>query len=290
MLEKSAQTLLDIRSKRIWPGLDHKILLGWNALMVSAYSATYTALANETYKQAAIQNLDFLEAQFGPGNSSVPNRRNWRHSASQEFAFLEDYAYLISAFIEVYQLNFDAKYLRLAAETTEYVLEHFYEPASGMFLFTDKDQTDILFRKKDLYDSATPSGNSTMVHNLQKLGIYVDRPEWREIASTMLWAMRDTLEKYPLSFQRWATAMLNEHYPLLEIAIVGQNAFEKAKEIQKQYFPNKILAASQEADDTLPLLAGKPGGQDALIYVCRDYACQRPVSSLEEFWDLVNSR
>lgn len=279
-LRVSAEKLLKIRSERVWPGLDNKILLGWNALMVSAYVAAYNALGHPEYKQAAIKNLDFLQENFHP--AAQPGTP-WRHSSAQAYAFLEDYAYLIAAWIEVYQISFDSKYLQLAGACTDYVLEHFFEADSGMFLFTDKDQRDILFRKKDLYDNATPSGNSTMVLNLQRLGIYLDRPEWRAIASKMLLAMRETLGKYPLSFQRWASALLNEVYPLHEIAIVGENAFEKAQEIQKRHFPNKILAASLHPDDTQPLLAGKPGGKESWIYVCQNFACQRPVLTLEEF-------
>lgn len=286
-LSLCAQKLLDLRSRRIWPGLDDKILLGWNALMVSAYAAAFTTLGNESYRQTAIRNLDYLFENFRIQSADSPR---WRHSAAQSFAFLDDYAYLIAAWLDVYQITFDPDYLQLAGACTEYVFTHFHDPESEMFFYTDRDQVDILFRKKDLYDNATPSGNSTMVHNLQRLGILLDRADWREAALKMLASMRNTVEKYPLSFQRWATAMLNETEPLHEIAIVGENAFEKALEIQRHFLPNKVIAASRQPDETQPLLAGKPGGADAFIYVCRDYACQRPVLDLEDFWALVNSR
>lgn len=296
-LNSSAEKLLAVRSKRIWPSLDDKILLGWNALMASAYASAFTALGHIEYKDAAVRNLKFLQNSFQVQNESssanqpLPdiNGHHWRHSKSQPFAFLDDYAYLIAACIDVYQITFDPEYLQLAGNCTDYVLEHFHDPETGLFFYTDIKQTDILFRKKDLYDNATPSGNSTMVHNLQRLGILLDRPEWRDTASSMLVAIRETLEKYPLSFERWASAMLNEVYPIQEIAIVGKNAFEKALEIQRGFLPNKVIAASRLPDDTQPLLAGKPGAEDALIYVCRDFACQKPVSTIEDFWVLVNS-
>jgi Highly conserved protein containing a thioredoxin domain len=179
--------------------------------------------------------------------------------------------------------------LKEAAQCTEYVLEHFFDPGSGTFFFTDKSQSDILFRKKDLYDNATPSGNSVMAHNLQRLALLLGRTEWRELAQKMLDAMRATVERYPLSFGRWAAAMLNEARPMHEIAVVGGNAVEKAREIQRKYIPNKVVAASQAPDNQVPLLADKPGGSDALIYVCRDFACQKPVRTVEACWDLVNS-
>lgn len=64
---------------------------------------------------------------------------------------------------------------------------------------------------------------------------------------------------------------------------------EKALMMQQTFIPNKVIAASLEQDDTQPLLANKPGAADALLYVCRDFACQKPVSTLEEFWALVKS-
>jgi uncharacterized protein YyaL (SSP411 family) len=285
-LKQSANILLETRSKRIWPGLDNKVLLGWNALMASAHISAYSALGNEAYLQVAERNLLFLRKTLKGQGSGSPL---YRHSASQPFAFLDDYAYLIAAWTDFYEATFDAFCLEEAAQCTEYVLEHFFDPGSGTFFFTDKSQSDILFRKKDLYDNATPSGNSVMAHNLQRLALLLGRMEWRELARKMLDAMRATVERYPLSFGRWAAAMLNEAYPMHEIAVVGENAVETAREIQRKYFPNKVVAASQASDNKVPLLADKPGGSDALIYVCKDFACQKPVRTVEACWDLVNS-
>jgi uncharacterized protein YyaL (SSP411 family) len=98
-LKTSADKLLQVRSKRIWPGLDHKILLDWNALMVSAYAAAYSALGHEKYKDAAIRNLDYL-------NHTLRNvEGTWKHSSAQDAAFLDDYAFLIAAWIDVYQIR-----------------------------------------------------------------------------------------------------------------------------------------------------------------------------------------
>lgn len=284
LLHTCGEKLLQVRSKRIWPGLDHKILLDWNALMVSAYAAAFSALGKESYRQAAVKNLDYLGRHLRNPDGT------WRHSVSQESAFLDDYAFLIAAWIDVHQITFDPVYLDLARDGVSYVLDHFMDPETGLFFNTDVQQVDIVFRKKNLYDNATPSGNSTMVHNLQRLGLLLDQPEWREQAQKMLAAMRDTVEKYPRSFERWALAMLNETYPMHEIGIVGDNALEKALQIQKGFLPNKVLAVSGLPTEDQPLLKGKSGAEDALIYVCRDFACQKPVLSIDAFWNLVNSQ
>ncbi|HRI58482.1 MAG TPA: thioredoxin domain-containing protein, partial [Saprospiraceae bacterium] len=206
---------------------------------------------------------------------------------SQDDAFLEDYAFLIAALIDLYQITFNVRYLQIAEKYTDDVLSYFFDAETGLFFFTDARQSDVVLRKKDLYDNATPSGNSTMALNLQRLGILADRREWRETASDMLLTLRETVERYPLSFERWATAMMNEVYPLHEIAVVGDNGEEKALAIQKQFLPNKVIAATRYPNDDLPLLAGKPGNPEALVYVCRDFTCRRPVSDLDEFRQIV---
>ena len=281
-LKTCREKLFAVRSKRVWPGLDNKILLSWNALMTSAFAAAFTALGHDEYRETAIRNVDFLLKNFADGDSG-----RLRHSASQDDAFLEDYAFFIATLTEVYQITFDVRYLQLAGKYTDYVLSYFHDSETGLFFFTDANQSDIILRKKDLYDNATPSGNSTMALNLQRLGILLDRHDWRETASRMLLTMREAVERYPLSFERWATAMMNETQPMHEIAVVGDNAVEKAVEIQKGFLPNKIIAASKTPTDDIPLLAGKPGATDALIYVCRDFACQRPVTNLSEFRQMV---
>jgi len=281
-LKTSREKLFAVRSKRVWPGLDDKILLSWNALMASGYVAAFTAFGYEKYREAAVRNVEFLLKNFADWQAA-----RLKHSASQDEAFLEDYAFFIAALTDVYQITFDVRYLQMAGKYADAVLDHFLDAESGLFFFTDARQADIILRKKDLYDNATPSGNSTMALNLQRLGILLDRNDWRERASAMLATMRESVERYPLSFERWAAAMMNEVYPLHEIAVVGDNAAEKALEIQKEFLPNKVIAAAVIPDEEMPLLAGKTGQSDALIYVCRDFACQRPVSDLSEFRQMV---
>jgi hypothetical protein len=283
-LGQSRRQLFAVRTQRVYPGLDHKIILGWNALMASAYAAAFTALGTADYRTAAIRNVDFLLRAFFTEASGVETGWHvWTDGRVQYPAFLEDYAYLIAALTDVYQISFDRKYLMAAAKYTRHVLSSFEDTETGLFYMTMAGQADIALRKKDLYDNATPSGNSVMVHNLQRLGVLLDLPEWRDKADTMIAAIRQTVEKYPLSFENWVTAMMQQEFPFAEIAVIGENAEEKAIQLQRLFVPHKVVAASREASDEWPLLAGKSGAPDALIYVCRNYACLRPVTTPDEF-------
>ncbi len=280
------QTLLEVRSKRIWPLLDTKILLDWNALMVTAHTRAYTALGDETYRQAATKGMAFILKHLRihePDGSTLPMLR---HAVSQPYAFLDDYAFLIAALIDLYEITFEEPYLRLAEQYTAYVLQAFAGGDNPLFYFPAEGQNDILLRKKDLYDNATPAGNSVMAHNLQKLGRLLDRPEWLEKVSDLLKTMRPSVVQFPRSFSKWATAFLHAETPPVEIAVVGANAIEKALELQRRFIPNKIIAASPWPTAAIALLAGKQGAADAMIYRCQDYTCHKPVVSLEAFWDI----
>jgi hypothetical protein len=286
-LADARAVLFDVRKKRVAPGLDDKVLLDWNALMVSAYADAYAALGQEAYREKAEKAVAFLLKNFERPDGGLYHA--WKNGQAQYEAFLDDYAFLIAALTDLWQITFKPHYLELAGKYTEQVLSYFYDADSGLFYFTDVRQPELVVRKKDLYDNATPSGNSTMALNLQRLSILLHKPAWHDMAVRMLTSMRETVERYPLSFERWASAMQHETYGWHEIAVVGDNAVDKVMKIARMPLPNKVLAATVEAgDDAMPLLAGKAGGADAWIYLCRDYACRRPVQTVEAFLELLN--
>jgi hypothetical protein len=280
-LRVSREKLFAEREKRVRPGLDDKILLDWNALMCTAYAKAYMALGEATYRETAERNLAFLLEKFRQ-DEGQRFYHTYKEGNAQYDAFLDDYANLLEAIIHVYQIDFDEQKLELARSILEFVLENFWDAQSKLFFFTDGRQQDIPVRRKELYDNATPSGNSTMIHNLLYLSILLGESRYKEIAVDMLKAMRDAVERYPSSFARWATALTLLVHPMHEIAVVGDQAENLAEELNRLYLPNAILMASAEASDDYPLLAGRNASEQTNIYICRDYACQMPVQSVEE--------
>jgi len=287
-LAVARQKLFDVRHRRIHPALDDKILLDWNALICSAYAKAYSALGLETYRKAAEKNLRFLfEKMVQPDGLTLYH--TYKDGKAQYDGFLDDYAFLIEALVDVYEITFDTSWLLQAERYMAFVLDHFLDASDKLFYFTSAKQQDILLRKKDLYDSATPSGNATMVRNLQRLGILLGHEEYRKLASKMLGALKKSVEKYPGSFARWATAMLSEAHGIPEIAVVGCQAATLAAAINAGFLPQKVLMAATNPNGiNYPLLMGKTAGSDTLIYYCRDYACQQPVRTVEEFRQLVH--
>lgn len=284
--------LMAQRDLRIRPGLDDKILLAWNALLVSGYAKAYTALGNVDYKNAAVRNLDFLLAKFKKDEQGAfyhTYKKVGKNEQTQYDAFLDDYAYLIAALLDVYEISLETRYLRQAADLTEYTLTQFFDDTRNLFYFTSKDQRDVVLRKIELYDNALPSGNSTMVQNLHRLGLIWGKMQYIELAGAMLKEMLSGAERYPSSFARWANALLHMVYPMLEVAVIGNEASSLSLEFQQNFIPNKVLMGASTANDEFPLLAGRDTQDKTKIFVCRNYACQLPVETVAEALALIEN-
>ncbi len=269
------------RNQRIKPGLDDKILLDWNALMTTGYAKAYAALGNLKYKEAAERNISFIYKAFQQSKKKGLFH-TYKNGQAQYDAFLSDYAYLIEALLETYFITFKEEYLHQADELVVYTIKNFYDPTAYLFFYTNAHQTDIIIRKKEWYDNATPSGNSTMVHNLQRLGVLLEKEDYQDMARKMLQTMKDSLFKYPTSFSRWGSAYLQEIYGIKEVAIVGKTAYEYAKTINEWFVPNKVIMATEKKQSNFPLLADKSVLQDTMVYVCENYACQQPTNDLQK--------
>jgi uncharacterized protein YyaL (SSP411 family) len=194
---------------------------------------------------------------------------------------------MIAALLDLLVVTSEVRYLQLAEHYTEYVLEAFYDSDQHNMYSTRREQTDIIVRKKDFYDNATPSGNSTMVHNLQRLNLVVDRAEWREMPGRMLDAMKSSVTQFPLSFAGWAQVLLHHMQPPVQIAVAGGDANDKAAMIRKRFIPNSMIMASDGENSGIPLFAGKSGEKESLIYLCENFVCRKPVVSLNELWEMI---
>lgn len=280
--------LFNAREQRVRPGLDDKILLGWNAMMTTAYAKAHAAIGEQDFLDTAVTNIQFLLEKFRQPDS-VSFFHTYKEGLAQYDAFLDDYALLIEALIEVYQINLDTALLRQAGDLCGYLMDHFLDSGHNLFYFTGQSQEDIPLRRRELYDSATPSGNSTMAHNLHKLGLLLGKPVFSQLAVDMLRGVKTSVEQYPNSFGRWANALLYQSYPYYEIALVGQQAAAKAIHLQQSFIPNAVVMASTTANEDWPLLAGRGTGGDTNIYVCQKYACKRPVDTVKAALELLNN-
>lgn len=278
-VQQANSTLLAERNKRIRPQLDDKILLGWNALMNTSLSKAYAALGDESYKELAVKNMKFILSKFRKG-ATDSFFHTYKNNVAKNPAFLDDYACLIQALIHLQEITGNMEYLDQAQKLTAFVIENFREEASVFFYFTHRDQHDVVIRKKEIYDSAVPSGNSIMAWNLLYLAIVYDRTEWSENVVKMLKALLQTTVSYPTSFGVWADILQKVVTGIDEIALTGENSDKLHKEILHIFIPHKILQVSAYENEKFPLLTGKVFTEKPYIFLCKNYACQAPVTDI----------
>jgi len=287
-MDEGLHQLLAVRNTRVRPITDDKILLGWNAMMVTALCKASAALGDEDYKDLAITTMNFLIQQLGVGENKTAMCHTYKNGTAKVPAFVDDYAAVIQACINLQEITSDTRWLLKAKEMTQYVMDNFEDDATGFLFFTDVSQTDVILRKKEVYDGATPSGNSVMLHNLVYLSIAFNEPVWHQKATALLTSLSTAIIKYPTSFGIWASAILAQAYGIDELAIVGEHFAEKRKELLKNYLPHRILQAAKTANNKFPLLAGKEN-EKTLIYLCKQYACKAPVDTIAKLLLMTNS-
>jgi len=284
--------LLDMRSKRIPPGTDNKILVSWNALMMIAFAEAGRHLSNEAYTQTAKKNADFLIH-----NLFIEGRllRSWRGGNAKYNAYLEDYAGLSLALLSLYQSDPNPRWYQFALRLGDDIVAHFSDSEGGFFDTRD-DHESLLLRPKDLQDNAFPSGNALAVLALLQLSFYGDRTEFRAIAEKTLTTNAEQMVKYPTAFAQWLIAADFAIEPSLEIAILGKPEFPGANDLihalWSEWHPNMVTAAAPypPPPGSPSLLDNRPlHNESPTAYVCRQFVCKHPVNTPEELITEITS-
>ncbi len=251
--------------------------------MITACCKAASATGNLKYSQLAQDCMLFLEEKCGIGGW----KHTYKNGVAKYPAFLDDCAYLIQAYINLQEVTGNSTWLYKAKALTEHVMQDFSDNEQLLFYFTPAGQENLIVRKKEVYDGATPSGNSVMAQNLHYLSIIFNNNNWLAMAQAMVASLAQASIKYPVSFGCWASVLQNIAIGTNEIAIVGADAHAVLQQLNSKYVPNKIVQASAEACEDFPLLAGKTAAvPDTLIYLCKNYTCLKPVSSLHQLVNL----
>ena len=271
--------LYNIRQQRPRPLLDDKTLTSWNALMLNGFIDAYKTFDDMHYLEVARRNADFiLKQQLRPDGSLYHSYKKGRSSID---GYLEDYAFLIKALINLYEATGIEKYLLKAKDLNQYVLDNFYDTSSGMFYFTGSYQKGLLTRPMEVDDNVIPSSNAIMAENMFKLGHYFEKQDYMERSRQMLHNILPKIDRYAPGYYQWLNNMLDQIDSYYEIAITGKQAEQKSKELLHYYIPNKISAFSITPSD-LPLLKDRHVSDQTYIYLCVDNTCQLPVTDVKE--------
>jgi len=273
------------RQKRSKPRLDDKCLTSWNAIMLKGYTDAYKALQHKEYLQSALSNANFIIKNLWSAEGNLFH--SYKNGKSTINGYLEDYCFVIEAFIALYEVTFEEKWLYDAKQLTDYCLEYFYDNKSQFFAFTSRLDDALISRHFETEDNVIPASNSVMANNLLRLGIYFNNPFYEKTANAMLQKIIPSID-YPSAFSNWLNAYLNLSGKNRELAITGQNALDFAYQINSCYFPNIILAGTK-APTTLPFLENRFEENKTLFYLCENKSCQLPTEDFNVLKKYLNT-
>ena len=273
------------RKEKKKPGLDYKIITSWNGLMISGYVNAYKAINDEVFMNEAISAGEFIYSNLVKKDGGLFH--NHVNGQSKINGYLEDYAMVIQASLDLYEITLNQLWIERALKLSEYVIDNFSSGESELFYFTSKKDEDLISRSVEFRDNVIPSSNSIMAKNLFRLYHYFDKEEYYERSKNMSLSVTQEFEAYPSGYSNWFDLIYNLKSNYYEVAVVGENALEKVKQINSKYIPNKLIIGSTSKNN-LPLLKNRFIKDKTLIYVCVNKACKMPTESVEESVSLIN--
>jgi uncharacterized protein len=294
-LRNAGQSLLKVRSTRVRPHLDDKILTSWNALMISAFAKAAQALDEPRYLDAATRAMDFILTRLYDARTGMLLRR-YRDGEAAIPGFLDDYAFLTGALLDLYETDFNPRRIENAIALTGKMRELFEDPADGAFFTTAAGDASLVIRMKDDYDGAEPSGNSVALLDLERLAHITDRAEFRDVAERTLRALGPKMAAQPVAVPQMLVAFDYSLAKKREVVIAGVSgeAHPFLLQLRSRFLPHTIvlLVDSEDTRSKLqpifPAIAemreidGKP-----TAYVCEGYVCQLPTNEVSQFVELI---
>ena len=284
-IARGRAALLEAREKRVHPDRDEKILSSWNGLMIRGFAEAASILNRDDYRRAAVAGASFiLDALTSDGRLL----RTYKDGRASLKAYLEDYAFVADGLLAVYNATFDHRWMSEAHSLADQMLDLFWDEGENVLYDTGKDHEALIVRPRDVFDNATPCGNSVAVDVLLHLAVLTGDGTYASRAAGVLRSMQQPLARVPFGMGQWLCDLDFYLSTPKEIAIVGQRDDQETLAlldvIYGRYLPNKVVAGAGLNSDRdgaggVPLLEGRGliEGRSA-AYVCQNYVCQLPVS------------
>ncbi len=297
-LDGIREKLDNIRDKRVHPFKDDKILTDWNGLMIAALAKAAQAFDKPEYTEIAEKVVEFILNNLRDPKGKLLHR--YREGEASIPANLDDHAFLIWGLIELYETTFNTKYLELAVEFNDELLNNFWDQDQGAFYFTSRDSEELIIRKKEIYDGAVPSGNSIAFLNLIRLSRSTGDPKLEAKAIEIGRAFSEEVSKFPSAYTQLMVGLDFVTGPSYEVVVEGDpddaKTVEVIKALRTNYLPNKIVHLNPELEksranfDFLKDDEVSKKVKDTKVYVCSNYSCQQPTTSIDKVLELLNVR
>ena len=295
--DSTRKKLFESRRERVRPLKDDKILTSWNGLMIAALARAGGVLGEASYLEAAERAADFILARLRSKDGGLLHR--YREGEAAIPGYATDYAYLVWGLIELYESTFNSSYLRHARGLMEKFIEDFWDDSTGGgFFLTAEKSENLLVRQRNDTDGALPSAGSVALLDLLKLGRMTQNQDYEDKALALTRTTSQLVETSPPAFTFLLSALDFQIGPSFEVVIAGHSTAsdtrEMAQVLRKEFAPNKVVLfrpaeeEQPEISDLAPftLFQVSIDGK-ATAYVCRDYACELPVTDSEAMLRLL---
>ncbi len=285
VVERGRLALLAVRNRRIRPGLDNKVLLEWNALMLAALAEAAAATGDASWRAAAVRNGEFLCRHLRTDAGRW--LRSWQgpheeglvagNGRAQHLAYAADHAALVEAFTRLAELTGEARWIDEARHTADALLDLFWDHDQGGVFTTGSDAEALVTRPKDIMDNATPSANSLAAFSLLRLGALTGDARYTDHAHTILRLLGPLAGRHALAFGHLLGALDLALTGITEVVITG-NRPDLVEQVQQSYRPNVVLAWGERYPS--PLWTGRDEqGDHGRAYVCHDFVCDLPADT-----------
>ena len=295
LLARARAKLFAAREQRIRPGRDEKILTSWNALMILGMARAARVFGRPEWLASARAALDFIRSTLWRPEEGAERARllaTCKDGRAHLNAYLDDYAFLLAALIELMQTDFHSRDLEFAEDLAEALLEQFYEPELGGFFFTSHDHEKLIHRPKPGYDSATPSGNGVAALALQRLGHITGESRYRDAAERTLRLFYPALAQHPNGYTSLLMVLEEALEPPRVVVLRGPEGqmLEWRQVLDQAYLPATLILALAPGATDLPPLLGKPIVPEAVnAWVCQGVTCLAPVDKLEKLLGVLKA-
>ncbi|TNE32775.1 thioredoxin domain-containing protein, partial [bacterium] len=277
LLTSAKSKLFEARKSKIRPSLDDKVIASWNALMLSGLCDAYSAFKDESFLDMALKNANFLQKNMIGKEGKL--HRIYKDGKVTIEAFLDDYALLATAYMDLYQVTFDKKWLDLSNKLTETIVNNFEEKSTKFYYYTDSEDNELSAKTMEFSDNVIPASNSVVANLLFDLGHILYNEKYIDRAKYMLNKISNSISESPTYHANWAMLLGKNNEGIFEVAVVGKDAKNLANDMQSHYLPNCLYLGGTE--ENLPLLKEKLTTKTT-IYVCKDKVCNLPTTEVEK--------
>jgi hypothetical protein len=294
-LNAARKKLFDARESRVHPHKDDKILADWNGLMIAAFAKASQVFDRSDFGIAAKKAADFVLNAMRDADGRLLHR--FRDNEAGLLGHADDYAFFVWGLIELHESLFEIRHLEAAIELNQQFVNYFWDESVGGFYLSAEDVSDVLIRKKELYDGATPSANSVSILNLLRLAKITADSELEQKAEMTLKAFAGNVRQFPSVYTQLLCSLEFSFGPSYEITIAGgldrAETRDLLQALRKPFLPNKVVVLKQDENAPITQIADYTLNQAEIdgkptAYVCLNYACELPTNDSDKMLSMIN--